>query len=305
MLRLLGPGDEPALDAFLVRHADFSMFLRSNSRAAGLVYEGQPLQAEYVAAFDGGDIVAVAAHCWNNMLLVQAPVDVAAVARAAVEQSRRPVAGLSGPADQVLAARSALGLDDRPAPKFGREELFALDLKDLVVPAPLGDGRWTCRRPRSDELEFLVDWRVDFAREALQFPDSPTLRNECEHELHLVHERGSNWVLEDGGLVSYSASMPGCRTSCRSGACGRPWSCGDGDMAVRSSPDRFWKCESSECDGRCCLRSGKTQSARTGELDSESSGSTDSCCLAGVSRRAVEAGAEPPGRRVDAEEARC
>ena len=205
MIRPLGPGDEPALEAFLIHHADFSMFLRSNARAAGLVYEGKPLQAEYVAAFDGGDIVAVAGHCWNNMLLVQAPVDVAAVARAAVEQSRRPVAGLSGPADQVLAARSALGLDDRPAPKLGREELFALDLKDLVVPAPLGDGRWTCRRPRSDELEFLIDWRVDFAREALQFPDSPSLRSECEHELRLVHERGSNWVLEDGGLVSYSA----------------------------------------------------------------------------------------------------
>jgi GNAT superfamily N-acetyltransferase len=205
MIRALGAGDESALEAFLIRHADFSMFLRSNSRAAGLVYEGKPLQAEYVAAFDGGDIVAVAAHCWNNMLLVQAPIDVAAVARAAVEQSRRPVAGLSGPADQVLAARSALGLDDRPAPKFGREELFALDLKDLVVPAPLGDGRWICRRPRSDELEFLIDWRVDFAREALQFPDSPTLHSECEHELRLVYERGSNWVLDDGGLVSYSA----------------------------------------------------------------------------------------------------
>ena len=205
MLRSLGPGDEPALEAFLVRHVDFSMFLRSNSRAAGLVYEGKPLQAQYVAAFENDHIVAVAAHCWNNMLLVQAPVDVAAVARAAVEQSGRPVAGLSGPADQVLAARSALGLDTRPAPKFGREELFALDLKDLVVPAPLADGRWTCRRPRPDELEFLVDWRVDFAREALQFPDSPTLRSACAQELRLVHERGSNWVLEDGGLVSYSA----------------------------------------------------------------------------------------------------
>ena len=105
------------------------MFLRSNSRAAGLIYEGQPLQAEYVAAFDGGDI----------------------------------------------------------------------------VPTPLSDGAWNCRHPRADELEFLIDWRVDFAREALQFPDSPTLRSECEHELRLVHERGSNWVLEDGGLVSYSA----------------------------------------------------------------------------------------------------
>jgi uncharacterized protein len=205
VIRALGAGDEPALEAFLIRHADFSMFLRSNSRAAGLVYQGKPLQAEYVAAFDGGDIVAVAAHCWNNVLLVQAPVDVAAVARAAVEQSRRPVAGLSGPADQVLAARSALGLDDRPAPKFGREELFGLDLDDLAVPVPLAEGRWICRHPNPEELEPLIDWRVDFAREALQSPDSPILRRECEHELRLVYERGSNWVLEDGGLVSYSA----------------------------------------------------------------------------------------------------
>ena len=205
MLRSLGLGDEPALEAFLSRHADFSMFLRSNSRAAGLVYEGKPLQAQYVAAFDGGDIVAVAAHCWNDMLLVQAPVHVADVARAALALSRRPVAGLSGPADQVLAARTALGFDHRPAPKFGREELFALDLADLAVPAPLTEGRWICRHPRAEELEFLVDWRVDFAREALQFPDSPTLRSECVQELRLVHERGANWVLEDGGLVSYSA----------------------------------------------------------------------------------------------------
>jgi GNAT superfamily N-acetyltransferase len=205
MIRLLHPGDEQPLERFLVRHADSSMFLRANSRAAGLVYQGQPLQAEYVAAFAGDQIVAVAAHCWNDMLLVQAPVDIAAVARAAVAHSGRPVAGLSGPAEQVAAARTALGLDDRPAPKFGREELFAFDLADLVVPRPLADGRWTCRHPRPDELDFLVDWRVDFAREALQFPDSPTLRGECERELALVYERGSNWVLEDGGLVSYSA----------------------------------------------------------------------------------------------------
>jgi GNAT superfamily N-acetyltransferase len=205
MIRPLRPGDAAQLETFLVCHADFSMFLRSNSRAAGLVYQGQPLEAEYVAAFDSDQIVAVAAHCWNGMLLLQAPVNIAAVARAAVAQSGRPIAGLSGPAEQVSAARTALGLDDRPAPKFGREELFALDLADLVVPQPLADGRWICRHPRPDELELLVDWRVDFAREALQFPDSPTLRGECERELALAYEQGSNWVLEDGGLVSYSA----------------------------------------------------------------------------------------------------
>lgn len=50
MIRPLRPGDERALETFLARHVDCSMFLRSNSRAAGLVYRGEPLHAEYVAA---------------------------------------------------------------------------------------------------------------------------------------------------------------------------------------------------------------------------------------------------------------
>ena len=206
MIRALFSGDEPALEAFLKQHADTSMFLRSNLRAAGLGYEGKPFQAQYVAAFDDGGIAAVVAHCWNDMLLVQAPVQVEAVARAAVARSGRPVVGLSGPADQVAAARHALGLDDRPSTTFGREELFALDLADLVVPKRFTDGRWSTRCPRSDELERLTDWRVDFALEALKRSNAPGLREECRREVTLLHERQSDWVLEDeGSVVAYSA----------------------------------------------------------------------------------------------------
>jgi hypothetical protein len=49
------------------------MFLRANARTAGLVCRGEPYQADYAAAFDGPAIVGVAAHCWNGMLLMQAP----------------------------------------------------------------------------------------------------------------------------------------------------------------------------------------------------------------------------------------
>ena len=206
MIRALSPGDEHALESFLKQHADTSMFLRSNLRAAGLAYEGKPLQAQYVAAVDGDGIVAVVAHCWNDMLLVQAPVQVEAVARAAVAHSGRPVMGISGPADQAAAARHALGLDDRPTPKFGREELFALDLAHLVIPEQLADGRWTTRHPRHEELERMTDWRVDFALEALKQPHAPGLRDECRREVALLHEREADWVLEDcGEVVAYSA----------------------------------------------------------------------------------------------------
>jgi hypothetical protein len=72
-IRLLTVGDEPALAAFLDGHRDESMFLRSNSREGGVVYAGQPRQANYVAAFRDGRIVGVAAHAWNGAVQLQAP----------------------------------------------------------------------------------------------------------------------------------------------------------------------------------------------------------------------------------------
>src|SRR5437773_2542835 len=106
------------------------MFLRSNARSAGLTDRGQPMQATYVAALEGGLIAGVAAHCWNGMVLVQAPKGghAAAATLEAVRRSGRTVTGFSGPWDQVVAARAALGLAAAPAAKDSRD--------DRPVPAP-------------------------------------------------------------------------------------------------------------------------------------------------------------------------
>ena len=68
-LRTLSAGDEARLERFLGAHRDTSMFLRSNARQAGLVYEGQRLGASYVVGVDDGEIVGVAAHAWNGLIL--------------------------------------------------------------------------------------------------------------------------------------------------------------------------------------------------------------------------------------------
>lgn len=205
-LRLLTPGDEAALEAFLRRHAESSMFLRSNARAAGLADHGQPMQATYVAAYQGGAIVGVAAHCWNGMVLLQAPAHVEALVREAVRRSGRAVAGFSGPWPQVVAAREALGLGATRAAKDSREELYTLDLARLVVPRPLGAGRVRCRHPEDAELDLLVEWRVRFSIEALGAADGPELRRASRADVLLLHQRGADWVLLDGTTpVAYSA----------------------------------------------------------------------------------------------------
>ncbi len=206
-LRLLRPGDEAALDTFPARHADTSMFLRSNARSAGLTDRGQPMQATYVAVLDGERIRGVAAHCWNGMVLVQAPdaADAAAVAREAVRRSRRTVTGFSGPWSQVVAAREALGLGAALTTKDSRDELYVLDLARLVVPPELANGTVRCRHPTESELELLVDWRVRFAVEALGATDGPDLRQASTDDVRRQHDRGTDWLLLAGAApVSYS-----------------------------------------------------------------------------------------------------
>ncbi len=206
-LRLLHPGDEAALDTFLVRHADTSMFLRSNARSAGLTDRGQPMQATYVAALDGGRIAGVAAHCWNGMVLVQAPegAHAAAAAREAVRRSGRTVTGFSGPWHQVVAARAALGLGAAPTTKNSRDELYVLDLARLVVPPALASGELRCRHPTEAELALLVHWRVRFAVEALGATEGPDLQQASTDDVRLQHERGTDWLLLAGAApVSYS-----------------------------------------------------------------------------------------------------
>jgi RimJ/RimL family protein N-acetyltransferase len=205
-LRILRTGDEVVLDTFLARHADSSMFLRSNARAAGLVDRGQPGQGTYVAALEHGAIVGVAAHCWNGMVLMQAPAHVAALAREAVRRSGRAVAGLSGPWDQVVAARQALELGGAAARKDSREDLYTLELHHLAVPPALAAGQVRCRHPEDTELDLVVRWRIAFSVEALGATETPALETACSADVRMIHDRGADWLLQDGARpVAYSA----------------------------------------------------------------------------------------------------
>lgn len=198
MIRILGAGDEAALDAFLARHADSSMFLRSNARSGGLVDHGQPLQAAYAGAF-GPALEAVAAHCWNGMLLVQAPALLDEVVRAAVKASRRTVTGIAGPWAQAQAAAEALSLRGSGA----REVLYALDLATLAFAPP---PELRARRPRLEELEMLTDWREAYLVETGLARPGPELRGMARAGVALHHAQGNDWVLErTQALVAYTA----------------------------------------------------------------------------------------------------
>jgi hypothetical protein len=108
IIRILKPGDELALEAFLLPQVESSMFLIGNMRAAGLADHGQTYQGTYTAKLEGGKIVGVVAHYWNQNLVLQATVDLVALCAEAVRGSGRPIRGLIGPGDQVGVANKVL-----------------------------------------------------------------------------------------------------------------------------------------------------------------------------------------------------
>jgi ribosomal protein S18 acetylase RimI-like enzyme len=189
------------------------MFLRSNLRAGGLVDRGEPYQATYAAAFEDGKVVAVAAHAWIDVLLVQAPVHLDAVVRSAVSASGRQVAGMNGPWQQVVAARAALGLADAPTRLLSREILYTVKLDDLAVPDALATSRVRCRRPRDEELALLAEWRVGYTRETMYRPDGPELRADSRREIEALHRERHDFVLvsdADAPLAfsAFNAALP-------------------------------------------------------------------------------------------------
>ena len=214
---MLLDADADAMRGFLAPHTATSMFLLSNSLTAGLVDHGELLQATYVGAFAAGELVGVAAHCWNGMLLVQAPAERVApdvvheLARAAVARSGRAIAGFSGPADQVTVIRGAFAL---PAPAVDKvQQLYTLALVDLRVPDALARGDVQCRRPTPDERAQVIAWRSAYHVETLAATDDTELATSVVREIEGALARDQLWVLERaGGIVAtsaFNARIPG------------------------------------------------------------------------------------------------
>ncbi len=211
-IRPLEPGDEGAVRQFLDNHADSSMFLRSNLAAAGLADGADAYQGRWVAAFLGEAIVGITAHFWNGMLAVQAPLAAEALA-AAVDGllPLREIVGMTGPLDQVMRVREALGLTLRPPRFFGREELFGCDLAEMTEPPAAAGLR--VRPPRLDELPLLIEWRVAYHIEAYNAEPSDGLLAASSEEITLRHGEAHDFILVDDGdrplaYCAYNAVLP-------------------------------------------------------------------------------------------------
>ncbi|MFC1851885.1 GNAT family N-acetyltransferase [candidate division CSSED10-310 bacterium] len=199
IIRILQPGDEAALEAFLLPRLDSSMFLIGNMRASGLIDIGHPYAGTYAAAFEGEKITAVAAHYWNQVLVFQAPEHIDLLWPEAVRASKRPIAGLIGPDEQVMRVKEDLEIKNSVIKMDEAEQLFSLNLADLIEPEALTRGEVRGRRIVTSDLDLITRWRVAYTIEALGDQESPELWNDSRTAIQRSLDEGRTWILEDNG----------------------------------------------------------------------------------------------------------
>lgn len=198
-IKILRPGDEATLEAFLLPRIASSMFLLGNMRAAGLADRGEPYQGTYATVFAAGEIVGVVAHYWNNALVFQAPVHLDELWRKAVQVSGRPIGGLIGPDEQVDPVKEGLDIDESRIQLDETERLYTLTLDELAVPDMLASGQAVARRADFRDLTFLMAWRVAYGEETLGESDTAEWRQRARSTMERLIKQKRTWVLEVEG----------------------------------------------------------------------------------------------------------
>lgn len=219
MMRPARPADIPALEAFLARHAETSMFLRANL-VHGVTGGTDPYATRYWLA--GDPVAGVVALTTQGMVLVQCPggagdgaeggagggAEGGAGGGARAVLAGETVTGLNGAADQVRVLAAELGLESAPVALARDEPLYRLALAELTVPP----GTSRMRAARAGDGPLLSRWRADYMTEALNA--APGAANEATAARQIAAQTalGTLRVLEEAGapvaMTAFNAVLP-------------------------------------------------------------------------------------------------
>ncbi|HCQ64867.1 MAG TPA: hypothetical protein DIU07_06730, partial [Rhodobacteraceae bacterium] len=207
MLRAARPGDEPALEAFLARHAETSMFLRANLLRLGLSDHTSPHGTAFFLAGTQG-ITAVFGISNAGYVQMQAPGAPPALHAAfAARIAGRNVAGLTGVPDQVDAAKRALGIACATFSLDNPEPLYRLRLDALRLPSSPGE----IRAPAEADRDLIFTWTRAYSAE-LHMSSPDRLDEEASGRAERALTSGDVRILEIDGtpaaMTAINARLP-------------------------------------------------------------------------------------------------
>ena len=201
----------PELASFVSANLDRAMFMASALHRFGLGPSEHPHAARFwLGRADGRAALAVSLSNAGFLTVVCPDPDGAATLWPAVAEAlcNRRIRGINGSDEAVLPLRTALGLTDRPARLDRPDPHYAMDLKDLILPA----GRGEARIVQAGDLALMTRWRLAYAIEVLGAPATDRSRDEAREAAERFLAEGTAALLCDGevplAMTAFNARTP-------------------------------------------------------------------------------------------------
>lgn len=216
-VRVLGEADRDALDSFLQKHLDQTMFLRFNVYRGGLTYEGKPGQSVFWGAFDKSEITSVLSISWNGYIqcFVKTECDgLANLLSCFLTQTGKLVTGINGVSEFTRPVIDALQLNTHPTIIDHDEVLMSLCLDNLTAPSSSAVNKTTLRALEERDAPYIYKWQLAYEIEALGEHDSAAIRERIQRRIPGLIERSGDYsrILEDNGTpvsrTGFSAMLP-------------------------------------------------------------------------------------------------
>ena len=169
-VHVLNTNDYDLLEDFLQPYLETSMFMRSNAKRVGLKFKDEPYHAYYVGLFINDKLQGLLVLNWNGIVFAQAdnPQHLEALlAYTANHFASFLIMGILAPVQQAQYIQDFICPQPQDIAKAVVEEVYTLDLLDLILPASLHNGSWRCRLAQLSDVDMLMLWRLAYEQEAL------------------------------------------------------------------------------------------------------------------------------------------
>jgi GNAT superfamily N-acetyltransferase len=206
-IKLLDIKDTKMLEDFLSPYKSQCMFICSNLKAAGIVYQGIKFQGEYWGCFNESftQLKGIIVHYWNGniMMFVPEPSTLKSLVATLKNNIKRPIAGVLGPNDQAELVIKELGISKEIYNINRNESLYELELRNIKETKLLPNSKIVSAKDISKDI--LINWMQDYEIEALGAQNSLELQKSAEVKANGL-TKGDCWILMiDNNPVSLSA----------------------------------------------------------------------------------------------------
>lgn len=210
----LGMDDYAQLEQFLRQHRETSLFILGNMNRVGLAQSDQAYHGDYWGLFQQEELSGVLVHYWNGNVMMQAPnpEHLTYLIHTFQKTVKRPIAGILGVVEQADQVITALGLHSAQFRLQRAEQLYALDLSQLIIPALAAELELKVVHPRAEYRELLQAWLRAYELEALHAQAGAALERRVAATVEVWLRSTEIYLLEVNqqpvALSGFSVNLP-------------------------------------------------------------------------------------------------